>query len=139
MDYYTPSQISLATLFITNILKILMRELCNEFTLELNIKEKSFIANLTTIGRKTGKEHTVPLRLVFYNGKFFASRRNAGGDWLKNIVKNPRVTIEVEGRRVSCKAGIVNDDGLNRKISSLKYPDERAAMNRIIVEIMPID
>jgi len=116
-----------------------MRELCNEFTLELNIKEKSFIANLTTVGRKTGKEHTVPLRLVFYNGKFFASRLNAGGDWLKNIVKNSHVTIDVEGREVTCKACIVNDDALNRKISSLKYPDERSAMNRIIVEITPID
>ncbi len=116
-----------------------MLELCNEFTLELNIKENSFIANLTTVGRKTEKEHTVPLRLVFYKGKFYASRRNTGGDWFKNIVKNPHVTIEIESKKVACKASIVNDEELNRKISSLKYPDERATTNRIIVEIIPVD
>lgn len=114
-----------------------MKQLCNEIALELNIKEKSFIANLATIGRKTGKEHTVLLRLVFYNGKFYASRRNPGGDWLKNIAKNPCVTIEVEGRKVAGKASIVNDEELSRKISSLKYGDERSTMERIIVEITP--
>lgn len=106
--------------------------------MELNIKEKSFIANLTTIGRKTGKEHTIPLRLVFYNGKFYTSRRNPEGDWLRNIAKNPNVTIEVEGRKVVGKASIVNDDELKRKVSSLKYSDERATMERIIVEITPV-
>jgi len=115
-----------------------MKQLCNEVALELNIKEKSCIANLTTKGRKTGKEHTVPLRLVFYNGKFYASRRNAEGDWLKNIVKNPYVTIEVEGRKIVGKASMVNDEILGKKISSLKYGDERSTMERIIVEIRPI-
>jgi len=110
---------------------------CNEIALELNIKEKSFITNLTTIGRKTGKEHTIPLRLVFYNGKFYASRRNPEGDWLKNIAKNPCVTIEVDGKKIVGKASIVNDEELTNKISSLKYGDERSAMERIIVEITP--
>ena len=111
--------------------------LYNEIALELNIKEKSFIANLITIGRKTRKEHTVPLRLVFYNGKFYASRRNPDGDWLKNIARNPSVNIEVEGKKILGKASIVNDEALSRKISSLKYGDERSAMERIIVEIIP--
>jgi nitroimidazol reductase NimA-like FMN-containing flavoprotein (pyridoxamine 5'-phosphate oxidase superfamily) len=120
------------------LLKILMIRSCKEIALELNIKEKSFIANLTTIGRNTGKEHTVPLRLVFYNGKFYASRRNPDGDWLKNIAKNPSVKIEVNGKEIACKASIVNNEELCKKISSLKYSDERAAMERIIAEITPI-
>jgi len=114
-----------------------MTQLCNEVALELNIKEKSLVGNLTTIGRKTGKEHTVPLRLVFYNGKFYASRRNLGGDWLRNIAKNSSVTIEVQGKKIVGKASIVNDEELTNKISSLKYGDERSAMERIIVEITP--
>ena len=101
------------------------------------MKERSFIANLTTIGRKTGKEHTVPLRLVLYNGKFYASRRTPDGDWLKNIEKNPSVTIEVEGKQVAGKANLVKDEMLSKKISSLKYGDERASMERIVVEITP--
>ncbi len=105
--------------------------------LKLNIKEKSFIANLTTIGRKTGRDHKVHLRFVFYNGKFYVSRRNPESDWLKNILKNPCVSIEVDGKNVRGKASIVKDDELRRKVSSLKYSDERASIERIIVEIIP--
>ncbi|MFQ5969641.1 MAG: nitroreductase/quinone reductase family protein [Nitrososphaerales archaeon] len=105
--------------------------------MKLSVKEKSFIANLTTIGRKTGREHAVHLRIVFYNGKFYASRTNPEGDWLKNILKNPSVSIEVDGKNVRGKASIVKDEELHRKVSSLKYIDARASMERIIVEIIP--
>lgn len=101
-------------------------------------KEGSFIANLTTIGRRTGKEHTIPLRLVFYAGKFYASRKNPDGDWLKNIAKNSSATIEIQGQRIAGAARIVNDEELCRKISRLKYGDERSNLSRIVVEITPM-
>ncbi len=116
-----------------------MKRFHNWCALELNVSEGSFIANLTTVGRKTGKEHTIPLRLILYNGRFYASRRNAEGDWLKNVLKNPHVVVEVYGRKIRCGATIVKDAELSRKISSLKYADERAATNRMIVEITPLD
>lgn len=105
--------------------------------MRLDIKEKSFIANLTTIGRKTGKPHTVPVRLVLYNNKLYASRRSMSGDWLKNLLKNPSVTVEVNGDKVKGKAALVEDEELLKTISSMKYDDERASMERIIVEIAP--
>lgn len=115
----------------------LMKPMCNRFALEFNRKEKSFLGSLTTIGRKTGKEHNVPLRLVFYNGNFYASRTNPEGDWLKNIASNSSVIIEVDGRKVAGTASIVKDEALSRKISSLKYGDERSTIRRIIIEITP--
>ncbi|MGH9910556.1 MAG: nitroreductase/quinone reductase family protein [Nitrososphaerales archaeon] len=102
-----------------------------------SIQEKSFIANLTTIGRKTGKLHTVPLRIVFYNNKFYASRRNMNGDWLNNLLHNPSVIIEINGNKTSGKASMVEDEVLLKTVSSLKYDDERASMERIIIEITP--
>ena len=114
-----------------------MKLFCSRRVLDLHIKEKSFIGNLTTIGRKTGKKHTVPLRLVLYNGNFYASRINPEGDWLKNIAKNPCVTVEADGRKVAGKASIVTDEALSMKISSLKYGDERSKLRRTIVEITP--
>jgi deazaflavin-dependent oxidoreductase (nitroreductase family) len=114
-----------------------MKQFCKKLALEFDMKAGSFIGSLTTIGRKSGKEHTVPLRLVFYNGNFYASRTNPGGDWLQNITKNPHVTIEVDGKRVVGKASIVDDEVVCRKISSLKYGDDRSEIKRIIVEIIP--
>jgi hypothetical protein len=107
--------------------------------MKFNIREKSFVANLTTIGRKTGKPHTVPLRLVLYNDKFYASRRSMSGDWLNNIMNNSSVIIEVNENKIKGKASIVTDEGLRKVISSLKYGDERASMERVIIEITPAE
>lgn len=105
--------------------------------MKVNIHEKSFIANLTTVGRKTGKLHTVPVRLVFHNNKFYASRRSMSGDWLMNLLQNQSAVIEVNGTEMNGKARLVEDKELLKTISSLKYGDERASMERIIIEIEP--
>lgn len=108
-------------------------------TMELSIADSSsFLGNLTTIGRVTGKKHTIELRLVLYNGKFYASRRTADGDWFKNILVNPFVIIEVNGEKVNGRAEMVKDDKLSRKISELKYSDRRREENRATVEITPL-
>jgi F420H(2)-dependent quinone reductase len=108
-------------------------------TMELNITHSSsLLGNLTTIGRVTGKERTVELRLVFYKGKFYASRRTADGNWFKNILNNPFVIIEVNGEKINGRAEMVKEGKLSRKISELKYSDRRREENRVIVEIIPL-
>ncbi len=99
----------------------------------------SFLGHLTTKGRVTGKKHTVKLRLVFHGGRFYASRSSLTGDWLKNVLTDPSVAIEVNGTVVGCLARLVEDDELSRKISELKYNDKRREESRIVVEITPIE
>ncbi len=107
--------------------------------MELSIADgSSFLGNLTTIGRVTGKERMVELRLVLYNGKFYASRRTADGDWFKNILINPSVIIELNGEKINGCAEMVKDDKLSRKISELKCSDRGGEENRVIVEITPL-
>lgn len=96
---------------------------------------ESFIAYLITRGRKSGKEHRVPLRLVRYNGRIYASRRNMESDWMKNILHDARVAVEIDGIRFEGTARIVTDEHLCRTISSLKYRDARADIGRVVVEI----
>lgn len=95
----------------------------------------SFIGDLTTTGRVTGKPHTVPLRLVYHGGKVYASRRNAHSDWCRNLFKNPNVTVEIEGRQFRGIAQLVTDEALCRKVSELKYRDHRALEKRTVIEI----
>ena len=114
-----------------------MNMLSKEIIMKLNIGEGSFIASLTTFGRKTGKLHTVLLRLVFHNDKLYASRRSMSGDWLQNLLKNSHVIIEVNGDKINGKAALLEDKELLDIISSLKYNDERVLMERIVIEITP--
>ena len=53
----------------------------------------TFKALLTTMGRKTGKEHSVWAKAVTYNDMIYFSRRNPNSDWLKNAIANPTVIV----------------------------------------------
>ena len=96
----------------------------------------TFKAILTTVGRKTGKEHSVWAKAVTYNNMIYFSRRNSNSDWLKNAIANPLVKVEFNGEKFSGSAKLVDDDNLARKISSLKYTDKaRQEESRIILEV----
>ena len=96
----------------------------------------TFKALLTTMGRKTGKEHSVWAKAVTYNDMIYFSRRNPNSDWLKNAIANPTVKVEFDGKKFSGSAKLVVDDDLARKISSLKYTDKsRQEESRIILEV----
>ena len=96
----------------------------------------TFKALLTTMGRKTGKEHSVWAKAVTYNDMIYFSRRNPNSDWLKNAIADPIVKVEFNGEKFSGSAKLVDDDDLARKISSLKYTDKaRQEESRIVLEV----
>ena len=102
----------------------------------MNEDKITFKAILETKGRKTEKTHRVELLVVRYNEKLYFSRRNASSDWLKNAIKNPDVRVEINGQNFVGKASLVKDDSLSKKISQLKYEDEkRANEHRVVLEI----
>jgi len=67
----------------------------------------TFKALLTTMGRKTGKEHSVWAKAVTYNDMVYFSRRNPNSDWLKNAIANPEVKVEFDGEKFSGYARLV--------------------------------
>ena len=98
--------------------------------------EIRFKAILETKGRKTGENHRVELLVVRYNEKVYFSRRNANSDWLKNAIENPSVRVEIEGESFAGKAALVRDDLVCKKISQLKYDDEKRANEpRVVLEV----
>ena len=91
---------------------------------------------LTTRGRKSGRPHSVILRAVKYNDKFYFSRHKPDGDWFQNAIINPYVEIEFDGKKIKGSAKEVSDERLGQKISELKYPsEERAKEKRVIIEV----
>ena len=102
----------------------------------MEIKEDLFRPILVTKGRKTGKEHSVMLRAVNYQGKIYFSRHKPDGDWFKNILINPDIIMEYNNCIFSGRASLVTDEKLNKKISQLKYPGEkRANETRVTIEV----
>jgi hypothetical protein len=105
----------------------------------VEIQEGTFKAILITAGRKSGKEHPVEIRAVFYKGKFYFSRRNPNSDWLRNALYNPNVKIEYQGKFILGTASLVNDQELCKKISQMKYADKRSEEVRIVLQVSPYE
>ena len=97
---------------------------------------QAFRAQLTTQGRKTGREHTVWLLAVMYENKIYFSRHMPDGDWFKNALENPEVKVQFGDSGYSGKAFNITDEELTKKISELKYPGEKRALEkRVVLEI----
>ena len=98
----------------------------------------SIVADLTTIGRKTGLARTVELRFIYHQGSFYASSsRVKGKHWCENLLENPAVVITVKGQKVAGLARQVNDDKLRREILAAR--DSLSDLDRIVFEIKPRD
>lgn len=95
-----------------------------------------FKAALITRGRRTGREHSVWLRAVSYNGKVYFSRRNQDSDWLKNAIAHPTVKVVFDDKTHVGAASLITDESLAKKISELKYPGEARAQDvRIVLQV----
>jgi deazaflavin-dependent oxidoreductase (nitroreductase family) len=103
----------------------------------MNLKDgSSVVADLTTIGRKTGLPRTVELRFVYFRGCFYASSAHVQGKhWCQNMLNNPLVEMCVRGEKLACTAKQVIDDSLRREILTLR--DSAPRMERVVFEIKP--
>jgi deazaflavin-dependent oxidoreductase (nitroreductase family) len=98
----------------------------------------SIVAQLTTIGRKSGQPRTVELRLLYVNGSFYAtSSRVENKHWCQNMLRNPTVEIVANGEKFSCTAARRTDDTLRRRILALR--DSPPQLDRVVFEIKPVD
>ncbi|MBV8936331.1 MAG: nitroreductase family deazaflavin-dependent oxidoreductase [Alphaproteobacteria bacterium] len=66
---------------------------------------------LTTIGRRTGRPHEIEIWFVVCGGRFylFAETGEAAG-WVKNIRRNPEVSVRVGERQISATARVLDHD-----------------------------
>lgn len=105
----------------------------------MNLKDGSnVVADLTTIGRKSGKPRTVELRFLYFNGNFYAtSSKVEGKHWCQNMIKNPAVEINAKGEQLPCTARQITDDDLRKRILALR--DSPPQLERIVFEIKPRD
>ena len=93
-------------------------------------------AFLITKGRKSGNSHSVMLRAVIHDGKIYFSRHRPDSDWFQNAIVNSQVLVKIFDKEISGKARLVDNNEFAKKISELKYPGERRALEkRVVLEV----
>ena len=69
---------------------------------------------LTTTGAKSGREHTAPMMYVEIDGRLLVIASNAGApehpQWFRNLVADPKVTVEHAGEVFEATATPAGDD-----------------------------
>lgn len=95
-----------------------------------------FAGELTTIGRRTGLPRSVELRLVYLDGRFYASSASIEKKhWCRNLIKNPAVEIKAGGERFACEARQLTDEELRLRVMNLR--DSPALVDRVVFEMTP--
>ena len=83
---------------------------------------------LTTVGARTGRRHTTPMMFHRDGDRLLVIASNAGAprhpDWYRNLVANPRVTVEVGDERYEAVAAALEGPERERLWATLKdaYP-----------------
>ena len=91
---------------------------------------------LTTIGRKSGLPRETPLQYELIDGVYYAgSMRGDKADWYRNILAEPRVTIQVGDETMPALAEAIDDT--DRVLAFLKYRLDSSP--RMIAAIMRAD
>jgi hypothetical protein len=77
---------------------------------------------LTTTGRRTGRRHTVELWFAVAHGVIYLSHEGIYTDWMKNILRSPRVAFTIRGLTGSGMARLVGrGDAFETGKSALYY------------------
>jgi deazaflavin-dependent oxidoreductase (nitroreductase family) len=64
---------------------------------------------LTHYGRKSGKPYEVTIWFVFEDGRMYLATANVNRQWVKNVVKNPRVRLAVGGESFEGQVRFIAD------------------------------
>src|SRR5689334_19678793 len=86
---------------------------------------------LTTVGRVSGREHTIEIWFALSGASLFMLSGNRDrSDWVRNALKHRRVKIRIGDRVFAADARIVEDaqeDALARRLLRDKYADPGVA------------
>ena len=65
---------------------------------------------LTTIGRSSGKKRVTPLQYEEINNKIYlGSAFGKKSDWVKNILANPNVEVQIKSQKFTGYAEVIDD------------------------------
>ena len=83
---------------------------------------------LGTIGRQSGQPRVIPIAYFYHEGKYLIVASNWGkdkhADWYLNLLKNPRATLQVNGRTIHVDAHDAQGDEYDRlwKFAAERHP-----------------
>ncbi|MGH9196941.1 MAG: nitroreductase family deazaflavin-dependent oxidoreductase [Acidimicrobiia bacterium] len=76
---------------------------------------------LTTSGRKTGKAHEIEIWFALDGSTAYMLSGASRSDWVRNLTKNPQVSIRIGGRTFSGNARVVSEPSEDERARELVW------------------
>lgn len=84
---------------------------------------------LTTTGRVTGRPHEIEIWFGLQRATLYLMAGNGKSDWVRNLIKNPSVTVRIAKHTLAGTAHLVNDEQeqtMARNMLGDKYNEREA-------------
>jgi len=89
----------------------------------------NFLMVITTKGRKTGREATIPISYK-RDGNDLIGLNPGNSNWFHNVLVSKEATLEVQGEKIKVNAQLVEDESERQRIFNL-YKDDANIFQRI--------
>jgi deazaflavin-dependent oxidoreductase (nitroreductase family) len=89
----------------------------------------NFLMVITTKGRKTGREATIPISYK-RDGNDLIGLNPGNSNWFRNVLVSKEATLEVQGEKIKVNAQLVEDKSERQRIFNL-YKDDANIFQRI--------
>ncbi|KAA3643360.1 MAG: nitroreductase family deazaflavin-dependent oxidoreductase [Chloroflexi bacterium] len=76
----------------------------------------NFLMAITTTGRKSGKQFTVPIGYLNDGDAVIAMNPTGNSNWMKNVQANGDVLLHIKGQSISMQGRLVSDPVEKRRI-----------------------
>lgn len=88
---------------------------------------------LTSTGRRTGKPHTIGLQYELIEGRYYVGAADGiRADWVRNILKNSIVELQVGAKKFTASANVVTDCQEITKFLEYRYQKRRLMIDLIL-------
>ncbi|HEV8516223.1 MAG TPA: nitroreductase family deazaflavin-dependent oxidoreductase [Candidatus Limnocylindrales bacterium] len=99
---------------------------------------RGHMVEITTTGRRSGREHRIPVAFHNFDGRIYISGRPGRRDWYANLVADPRITLHLRGAvraDLPATARPITDDAerravLTRVAQAWRIPDPEPLIRR---------
>lgn len=103
------------------------------YTLGLGPVLGKFVLLLTTIGRSSGKQRITPLQYEEIDGRIhLGSAFGKKSDWVKNILANPKVEVQIRSRKFIGYAEVIDDPAKIIDFLLIRYKRQPKMISRIL-------
>ena len=80
---------------------------------------------ITTTGRKSGRQHSIPIGYLRDADDFIALTNENASNWFRNVLANGEATLEITKETFSVRGELITDEAERQRIFKMYQQNER--------------